>query len=168
MSDSSKAAARYRAHVADVWAAQGPDGAHDLGHLARVWANARAIALDPELIMYDEPFAGLDPISLGTAAQLIRQLNDREGEQVRDLAKRQIENLRQRIVLIRSMQRWGVISFVLCTMSMFSLFLNWAQAGQWCFGASLVCLMLSLLISLYEIQISCNAINIELESLENR
>lgn len=101
-------------------------------------------------------------------AQLIRQLNDREGEQVRDLAKRQIENLRQRIVLIRSMQRWGVISFVLCTLSMFSLFLNWALAGQLCFGASLVCLMLSLLISLYEIQISCHAINIELESLENR
>jgi len=42
-------------------------------------ALARAIVLDPELIMYDEPFAGLDPISLGTAAQLIRQLNDTLG-----------------------------------------------------------------------------------------
>ena len=37
---------------------------------------ARAIALDPELIMYDEPFAGLDPISMGVAANLIRTLND--------------------------------------------------------------------------------------------
>jgi phospholipid/cholesterol/gamma-HCH transport system ATP-binding protein len=37
------------------------------------------MALDPELIMYDEPFAGLDPISLGTAARLIRQLNDTLG-----------------------------------------------------------------------------------------
>ena len=49
------------------------------GGMARRVVLARAIVLDPELIMYDEPFAGLDPISLGTAAQLIRQLNDTLG-----------------------------------------------------------------------------------------
>jgi phospholipid/cholesterol/gamma-HCH transport system ATP-binding protein len=49
------------------------------GGMARRVALARAIVLDPELIMYDEPFAGLDPISLGTSAQLIRQLNDTLG-----------------------------------------------------------------------------------------
>jgi phospholipid/cholesterol/gamma-HCH transport system ATP-binding protein len=65
--------------------AVGLRGARDLfpsqvsGGMARRVALARAIALDPELVMYDEPFAGLDPISLGTAASLIRKLNDALG-----------------------------------------------------------------------------------------
>lgn len=65
--------------------AVGLRGARDLmpsdlsGGMARRIALARAIALDPELVMYDEPFSGLDPISLGTAARLIRELNDSMG-----------------------------------------------------------------------------------------
>lgn len=65
--------------------AVGLRGARDLmpseisGGMARRVALARAMALDPELLMYDEPFAGLDPISLGTTARLIRQLNDAMG-----------------------------------------------------------------------------------------
>lgn len=65
--------------------AVGLHGAHQLmpaelsGGMARRVALARAIALDPMLIMYDEPFTGLDPISLGVIGQLIRKLNDALG-----------------------------------------------------------------------------------------
>lgn len=65
--------------------AVGLRGARDLmpseisGGMSRRVALARAIVLDPDLVMYDEPFAGLDPISLGTSARLIRQLNDALG-----------------------------------------------------------------------------------------
>ena len=65
--------------------AVGLRGAADLmpnelsGGMARRVALARAVALDPMLIMYDEPFTGLDPISLGVIGQLIRKLNDALG-----------------------------------------------------------------------------------------
>ena len=65
--------------------AVGLRGAHDLmpselsGGMERRVAMARAIATDPPLIIYDEPFAGLDPISLSTIANLIRKLNDALG-----------------------------------------------------------------------------------------
>ena len=49
------------------------------GGMARRVALARAVALDPMLVMYDEPFAGLDPMALGAIAQLIRKLNDALG-----------------------------------------------------------------------------------------
>lgn len=65
--------------------AVGLRGARDLmpgelsGGMARRVALARAIALDPKMVMYDEPFSGQDPISRGVLVQLIRRLNDALG-----------------------------------------------------------------------------------------
>ena len=65
--------------------AVGLRGAHNLmpselsGGMARRVALARAVVMDPMLIMYDEPFAGLDPVSMGVIGQLIRRLNDALG-----------------------------------------------------------------------------------------
>ena len=62
--------------VREVIPFPGTGGKKTKSGMARRIALARAIALDPELIMYDEPFAGLDLISMGVAAKLIRTLND--------------------------------------------------------------------------------------------
>ncbi|MBB5321433.1 DUF2721 domain-containing protein [Marinobacter oulmenensis] len=99
-------------------------------------------------------------------AQLIRQLRQMSSEEDHRLIGRQIGMLRKRIVLTKRMQAFGVLSFFLCTVSMFLLFLELQLPGVIAFGISLVLLSLSLLYSLYEIQISTNAINVELERFE--
>jgi hypothetical protein len=99
-------------------------------------------------------------------ANVIRQLSAMRDEETRDLAHRQIENLRKRLAIIRLMQLFGVLSFVLCTVSMFALFIEVVVLGEVLFGVSLVLLVISLLFSLYEVQISTQTINIELERLD--
>ncbi|MDK1289248.1 DUF2721 domain-containing protein [Pseudoalteromonas umbrosa] len=101
-------------------------------------------------------------------AQLIRELNAREGDTLRPLVVQQINNLKKRIKLIRLMQVWGVFSFILCTLSMFALFIDISLLGIVLFGASLCCLVASLMLSLYEIHISCDAIEIELNNIEKK
>jgi phospholipid/cholesterol/gamma-HCH transport system ATP-binding protein len=66
-------------HAVGLRGAQSLMPAELSGGMARRVALARAVALDPMLMLYDEPFAGLDPISLGVTGQLIRQLNDALG-----------------------------------------------------------------------------------------
>ncbi len=101
-------------------------------------------------------------------AQLIRKLKEMDSEEDHALIARQLGMLRKRILLTKRMQSFGVLSFFLCTVSMFLLFLHLEVAGIIAFGISLVLLSLSLLYSLYEIQISTNAINVELENFEWR
>ncbi len=99
-------------------------------------------------------------------AQLIRQLHDREGGRPRQMVCRQIGSLRKRISLILWMQGLGVLSFLLCAVSMFLVFISMGVSAEVFFGLSILLLACSLLISLWEIAISTTAIEIELEDLE--
>ena len=101
-----------------------------------------------------------------TLANLIRELHRSYKIQPEPLIKAQINNLRYRVKLIRNMQIYGVSSFFLCVVSMFVLFTGRQDLGQWIFGASLVLLMVSLAISLREVQVSVDALNYRLSDLE--
>lgn len=98
---------------------------------------------------------------------VIRQLSSADGAQSQDMVRRQIRNLRKRVQIIRLMQASGVLSFVFCTLSMFALLLQFYLLGQFLFAVSLVLLVISLLFSFYEVNISTNAINIELEKFDD-
>jgi hypothetical protein len=99
---------------------------------------------------------------------VIRQLSNTKEENiaVQVLVRRQMDNLRLRIQVIRRMQAFGVLSFVLCTLSMFALLMQWSITGQLLFATSLILLVISLLFSFYEVHISTEAINIELEKFD--
>jgi hypothetical protein len=99
-------------------------------------------------------------------AQLIRQLHGNNHAEVHDIVVRQLKNLRQRIFLMKVMQLLGVIAFILCSLSMVSIFFHSVRTGELLFGASLACLTGSLLVSLYEVWVSTDAIELELHDLE--
>ena len=79
----------------------------------------------------------------------------------------QIKNLRRRLVIVRNMQAVGIASMFGCVLCMFLLFAGFVQAGQLVFGASLLALLVSLAMSLREIQISGDALNIELDDIQD-
>lgn len=101
-------------------------------------------------------------------ASLIRHLQDQAKEDLKDIFIRQILNLRTRIMLIRNMQVLGVSSFILCAVAMFSIFIQLIFIAKLVFGLSIFLLMLSLVLSLWEITISTRAIEIALEDLEQK
>ena len=78
----------------------------------------------------------------------------------------QIANLRWRIRLVRNMQFSGVLSLLLCTVCMFLIFLNYIDAAEWIFSASLVAMIVSLIVSLVEIQSSVRALDLHLQEVE--
>lgn len=100
--------------------------------------------------------------------QLIRHLHSQNQENLTDVVVRQISNLGLRIRLIRRMQAMGVLSFIFCALAMLFVFLDMIDAGQMIFGISIVLLLVSLVFSLYEILISTNAIEIELQDIKRK
>lgn len=100
-------------------------------------------------------------------ATLIRSLHAKyKANPNQDIIYDQIENLKKRLNMIRWMQAFGVFSFLLTVICMFLLFQELNLAANYLFGASLLSLLLSLIVSLMEIQISTKALNLELKDME--
>jgi len=101
-----------------------------------------------------------------TLAALMRELYTRYKSQPDPRMLGQLKNLRYRIIIIRNMQVFGISSFFLCVLCMFMLFAGQTTLAKWIFGASLVLLMTSLALSLREIQVSIDALTLQMEDLE--
>lgn len=100
-------------------------------------------------------------------AALMRDLYARYKAQPDPRIKGQLLNLRYRIVIIRNMQAFGVASFFFCVLCMFVLFAGQVTLGKWIFGASLILLLASLGLSLREIQVSIDALTLQVADLDD-
>ena len=101
-----------------------------------------------------------------TLANLIRDLHSKYKIDQNEVYVGQIANLKYRIRLIRDMQAFGIASLLFCVVSMFALFAGWLDVGKWIFGFSLVLMMVSLALSLREIQVSVGALDLHLQDME--
>lgn len=100
-------------------------------------------------------------------ASLIRDLHAKYKKDRDKMLYGQIKNLKLRLILIRNMQALGISSLFICVLCMFLLYAGLLLIGQIVFGISLVLLMISLALSVWEIQISVNALNIQLGDLSD-
>jgi hypothetical protein len=100
-------------------------------------------------------------------AALVRKLHDEylRGEKEKNILS-QIKNIRSRINLIRYMQGFGIMSFLCCVLCMYVIFRGWVELSNWIFAASLLFLLVSIILSLIEINKSTKAIELELSDIE--
>ena len=100
-------------------------------------------------------------------AKLIRNLHSTYKEKTDpEQVIRQIRNLKRRLHIIRLMQWFSILSFFLCVLCMFSIFRQWSMMANFLFACSMVAMLISLFLSLSEIQISTRALEIELSDIE--
>lgn len=102
-----------------------------------------------------------------TIASIVRTLHGRYKSEGSIVVRRQIENLRSRLGLIRWMQSFGIMSLIACLLSVVGLFLKMRMLGEVLFGISLLLMLSSLLFCLREIHLSGRALEIELEDMES-
>jgi uncharacterized membrane protein len=100
-----------------------------------------------------------------TLATIIRNLHSKYQTEQNENLRAQITNLRYRVYLIRNMQIFGVLSLLLCVVSMFALFAGWLAGGQWSFAIALVLMIVSMLLSLRELQVSVGALDLLLSEM---
>lgn len=99
---------------------------------------------------------------------LIRMLTSQARKEDDCEVKGQINNLKLRLELTKWMQIFGVLSILLCTLSMFGLFLGYYELGKKVFGLSLISMGVSLCISMWEVYISTHALHLELQDLDSK
>ncbi len=99
-------------------------------------------------------------------AQLVRTLKDRYMEDRSALTHAQIMNLRKRLYLTKNMQMLGVGSLLLCVATMFLIYVGLQVISAYIFGLALVLLIISLALSVWEIQISAKSLEIYLSDME--
>lgn len=99
---------------------------------------------------------------------LIRSLKERYDENAEDHIIEQLKNLRRRVLLIRNMQFWGVISLFMCVLSMFFMYENRPNTAWIMFGIALIALILSLALSIREIHLSVEALKLEMKDIEHK
>jgi len=100
-----------------------------------------------------------------TIAQIVRSLKKNYDENHNKSILIEIKNLNLRLTLIRAMQLFGVLSLFLSVFAMLLLYLEWMLVGIYLFGASLLCLLISLGISFWEVSISVTALRVHLKDL---
>lgn len=101
-------------------------------------------------------------------ASVIRSLKSQHEDNPTPITQRQIENLRKRLYMARSMQIYGVTSLLLCVICTFFIYIGWQLMAVYIFGASLLLLVISLTISIRELLISVRALEYHLDNVSKK
>ena len=99
-------------------------------------------------------------------AALIRNLNSKYEETASEKVRLQVRKLRKRLTIIKNMQAVAILSFLLAVITMFLIYIEQNFWANLIFGASLLALMISLVLSLIEVQLSTKALSIQLDTME--